>query len=177
MGKVKRLELWWQLYLYVTAGSGLRKKPAITLCAFECTSPRKFCASFKTQWNWSTYYPVLLDLWKSIAFLDVRRLRPFVLLVTETCIWRSEEWHLTGERKSNVRTTCLGATLSTTVRHRGERRANNRLNYGIAPVKTKIKTESYLKIGSPELHLKIHFAPCSEKKTRFSIKKSNPSLS
>jgi hypothetical protein len=37
MGKVKRLELWWQLYLYVTSGSGLRKKPAITLCAFECT--------------------------------------------------------------------------------------------------------------------------------------------
>jgi hypothetical protein len=26
MGKVKRLELWWQLYLYVTSGSGLRKK-------------------------------------------------------------------------------------------------------------------------------------------------------
>jgi hypothetical protein len=25
MGKVKRLELWWQLYLYVTSGSGLRK--------------------------------------------------------------------------------------------------------------------------------------------------------
>jgi hypothetical protein len=24
-------------YLYVTSGSGLRKKPAITLCAFECT--------------------------------------------------------------------------------------------------------------------------------------------
>jgi hypothetical protein len=38
MGKVKRLELWWQLYLYVTSGSGLRKKPAITLCEFECTS-------------------------------------------------------------------------------------------------------------------------------------------
>jgi hypothetical protein len=37
MGKVKRLELWWQLYLYVTSGSGVRKKPAITLCAFECT--------------------------------------------------------------------------------------------------------------------------------------------
>jgi hypothetical protein len=37
MGKVKRLELWWQLYLYATSGSGLRKKPAITLCAFECT--------------------------------------------------------------------------------------------------------------------------------------------
>jgi hypothetical protein len=37
MGKVKRLELWWQLYLYVTSGSGLRKKPALTLCAFECT--------------------------------------------------------------------------------------------------------------------------------------------
>jgi hypothetical protein len=37
MGKVKRLELWWQLYLYVTSVSGLRKKPAITLCAFECT--------------------------------------------------------------------------------------------------------------------------------------------
>jgi hypothetical protein len=32
------LELWWQLYLYVTSGSGLRKKPAITLCAFECTT-------------------------------------------------------------------------------------------------------------------------------------------
>jgi hypothetical protein len=26
MGKVKRLELWWQLYLYVTSGSGLRNK-------------------------------------------------------------------------------------------------------------------------------------------------------
>jgi hypothetical protein len=37
MGKIKRLELWWQLYLYVTSGSGLKKKPAITLCAFECT--------------------------------------------------------------------------------------------------------------------------------------------
>jgi hypothetical protein len=37
MGKVKRLELWLQLYLYVTSGSGLRKKPTITLCAFECT--------------------------------------------------------------------------------------------------------------------------------------------
>jgi hypothetical protein len=24
------------MYLYVTSGSGLRKKPAITLCAFEC---------------------------------------------------------------------------------------------------------------------------------------------
>jgi hypothetical protein len=34
MGKVKGLELWWQLYLCVTSGSGLRKKPAITLCAF-----------------------------------------------------------------------------------------------------------------------------------------------
>jgi hypothetical protein len=37
MRKAKRLELWWQLYLYVTSGSGRRKKPAITLCAFECT--------------------------------------------------------------------------------------------------------------------------------------------
>jgi hypothetical protein len=38
MGKVKRLELWWQLYLYVTSGSKKKKKPAITLCAFECTT-------------------------------------------------------------------------------------------------------------------------------------------
>jgi hypothetical protein len=41
MGKVKRLELWWQLCLYVTSRSGLRKKPAITLCAFECTNARE----------------------------------------------------------------------------------------------------------------------------------------
>jgi hypothetical protein len=26
MGKVKRLELWWQLYLYVTSGWDLEKK-------------------------------------------------------------------------------------------------------------------------------------------------------
>jgi hypothetical protein len=37
MGKVKRLELWWQLYPYVTSGLGLRKNPPLIYCATECT--------------------------------------------------------------------------------------------------------------------------------------------
>jgi len=71
---------------------------------------------------------------------------------------------LTGERRSNVRKPCPSATLTTTIWLRSERRPINRLNNGIAPVKAKIRTESYLKTGSPELHLKIHFSLCSKKK-------------
>jgi hypothetical protein len=37
MGKVKRLELWWQLHPYVTSGLGLRKNPPLIYCATECT--------------------------------------------------------------------------------------------------------------------------------------------
>jgi hypothetical protein len=37
MGKVKRLELWWQLYPYVTSVLGLRKNPPLIYCATECT--------------------------------------------------------------------------------------------------------------------------------------------
>jgi hypothetical protein len=47
MGKVKRLELWWQMYLYVTSRSGLRKKPAITLCAFGCTIFQEISNKFR----------------------------------------------------------------------------------------------------------------------------------
>ena len=83
-------------------------------------------------------YPMLADIWKSIAFWDAPRLRPLALLERATCRWRSKECHLTGERRSNVRKTCLSATLSTTIRLRGERPAINRLNQGTAPVKTKI---------------------------------------
>jgi hypothetical protein len=37
MGKVKRLKLWWQLYLHVISGSGLRKIQAMDFCETECT--------------------------------------------------------------------------------------------------------------------------------------------
>jgi hypothetical protein len=44
MGNVKRLELWWQPYLYVTSGSGLRKKPPTDFSACECTSTSETCS-------------------------------------------------------------------------------------------------------------------------------------
>jgi hypothetical protein len=65
MGKVKRLELWWQLYLYVTSGSGLRKKPAITLCAFECTRCRMVCIQI---WMCQHFYILSCELLRPAAW-------------------------------------------------------------------------------------------------------------
>jgi hypothetical protein len=57
MGKVNRLELWWQLYLYVTSGSGLRKK----------TSDHFMCIWVYQQYlgkQYTTYGPYSLEvLW------------------------------------------------------------------------------------------------------------------
>ena len=111
-----------------------------------------------------------LDLWKSIAVWDVPRLRPFVLLVRATCRWRSKEWHLTRESRSNVEKKSLSQCHFFQHNSTPRSPAINRLDQGIAPVKTKIKHESYLKIGSSELNLKIHFVPCSKKKTLFRLK-------
>jgi hypothetical protein len=60
MGKVKRLELWWQLYLYVTSGWGLRTKPPITSCAFECTGGW-VCPLDRSGEAWKISPPTVFD--------------------------------------------------------------------------------------------------------------------
>jgi hypothetical protein len=92
MGKVERLELWWQLYLYVTSGSGLRKKPAITLCAFECTFPSTKI-EMQLVWKdsilhiWYVIYrwvPSLLSLYVPICFQAVHTTR-FTHYINRLC--------------------------------------------------------------------------------------------
>ena len=63
------------------------------------------------------FYPVLSDFRKRIAFGNVLRLRPFVLLLRATCRWRSV-WNIgemiDREIRSTGRNPCPSATLSTT---------------------------------------------------------------
>jgi hypothetical protein len=59
MGKVKRLELWWQLYLYVTFGSGLRKK---TSDHFMCVWVYNDCRSQCKPWQRLFGHPCSLYL-------------------------------------------------------------------------------------------------------------------
>jgi hypothetical protein len=55
VGKVKRLELWWQLYLYVTSGSRIRKK----------TSDHFMCVWVYCDW-WSEEWSSIKVLWRKI---------------------------------------------------------------------------------------------------------------
>jgi hypothetical protein len=84
MGKVKRLELWWQPYLYVTTGSGLRKNPPTDFSACECT---KLSVHYLENPQHSRQNG---SLWKFYVPLRINNLTAFCDNSTYYCRWETQ---------------------------------------------------------------------------------------